>query len=311
MTAARDAGHRIDWAEAPLRSFLFAPGSDQRKLERVATFNADVVVLDLEDAVARDLKGEARERVRLVLPRVARQATVLVRVNGPDTGCMAADLQAIGVRDIDGFVIPKVESPDVLIGVDRQLGSCEQASGLELGGVRVFALIETALGVARCEEIALAAPSRVVTLIFGLVNFASDMGIELSEDGAELFYARSRVAVAARAAGMRPAVDGPFLRLQDNDGLVRDSQRSRQLGFQGRVVVYPPQLEFVQSAYSELTPHDLERNRRIVAAFEEAESLGIASIQVDGQFVDYPAWQMARQKLHLFDVVQSSRVEGA
>src|SRR5439155_17067546 len=146
------------------------------------------------------------------------------------------------------------------------------------------------------------APRRVITLVFGLGDFSTNVGFDLTPDATELLYGRSRVVVAARAARFGPALDGPYLDLQNVEGLRADTLRGRQLGFQGRVAVYPPQVEPVQRAYAELAQDEVERARRVVEAFERAEAAGSALIQVDGRFVDYPIYERARQKLRLAEL---------
>ncbi len=288
------------WEERPLRSLLFTPGNHPRKLEKVGSFGSDAIVLDLEDAVADAEKSAARETVRAALPTYAAPTIVFVRVNGPETGRLEEDVRATVCADLDALMVPKVERPETLPELDRLLAELERERGLPEGHVRLLALVETARGLVRCEEIALAAPARLLTLVFGLGDFSVDIGVDLTPDATELLYGRSRVVVAARAARLRPALDGPYLDLQNVDGLLADTLRSRQLGFQGRVVVYPPQVEHVQRAYSELSPEDAERAQRVVEAFEQAEAAGSASIQVDGRFVDYPIYARAREKLRLY-----------
>ena len=293
----------VDWSECPLRALLFAPGNHPRKLEKVGSFGADVIVLDLEDAVAEAEKDAARAPVRAALPTYAGRTVVFVRVNSAGSGRLEDDARAIVCSDLDGLMVPKVEAPDTLPEVDRLLNGLEREHGLPRGHVRLLPIIETALGLVRCEEIALAAPERVVTLIFGLGDLSADLGIDLTADATELLYGRSRVVVAARAARFRHALDGPYLVLDDVEGLRSDTLRSRQLGFQGRVVVYPPQVEPVQRAYAEVAPEELEWARRVVEAFEQAESAGSASIRVDGRFVDYPIYERAKLKLRLATLV--------
>jgi citrate lyase subunit beta/citryl-CoA lyase len=290
----------VAWEGQPLRSLLFAPGNHARKLDKVGTFGSDAIVLDLEDAVADAEKDGARESVRAALETYTPPTVVFARVNGAETGRMEADVDALVCAHLDGVMVPKVELPETLADLDRQLERLEGDRGLPPGHVRVLALVETARGLVRCEEIALAAPTRVLTLVFGLGDFSVDIGVDLTPDATEILYGRSRVVVAARAARLRPALDGPYLDLKNIDGLVADTRRSRQLGFQGRVVVYPPQVEHVQRAYSELSPEEAERAQRVVEAFEAAESSGSASIQVDGRFVDYPIYERAREKLRLY-----------
>lgn len=289
----------VEWEEQVLRALLFAPGNEPRKLAKVGGFGADAIVLDLEDAVADAEKAAARDTVRAALPTYTGRSVVFVRVNAAATGRLEDDVRAVVCPDLDGILVPKVEHMDTATEVDGLLGELEREQGLPEGHVRVVLLVETALGLVRCDEIALAAPGRVVTLIFGLGDFSTDLGVDLTPDATELLYARSRVVVAARAAGLGPAIDGPYFDLHNLDGLRSDSLRSRQLGFQGRVVVYPPQLETVHGAYAELDPAEVERARRVVDAFEQAEAAGSASIQVDGRFVDYPIYERAKQKLRL------------
>jgi citrate lyase subunit beta/citryl-CoA lyase len=295
------------WEEQPLRSLLFAPGNHPRKLEKVGGFGSDAVVLDLEDAVAESEKVAARDSVRRALPTYSQTPVVLARVNGEATGLMAEDVRAVTCADLDGIVVPKVERAATLVELDALLGELEPAAGLPAGSIRLLPLVETAAGVARCEELALAAPPRVLTFVFGIGDFTADIGTEPSATGEELLYARSRIVVAARAAGRRAPIDGPFLpSLKDTDALLEDTRRARRLGFAGRVVVYPPQVEPVQRAFSELSDDDVERLRRIVDAFEEAERNGSASIQVDGQFIDYPPYQRARDRLRLYDAIAAA-----
>jgi citrate lyase subunit beta/citryl-CoA lyase len=301
----------VDWDERPLRALLFAPGNHARKLKKVGGFAADAIVLDLEDAVADAEKKGARETVRAALPTYTGRTIVFVRANGAETGRLEDDARAVVCPDLDGIMVPKVDGADTLAELDRLLAQLEREAGLPEGHVRLLALIETARGLIRCEEIALAAPARLLTLVFGLGDFSVDIGVDLTEDATELLYGRSRIVVAARAAGLRPALDGPYLDLRNVDGLLADTRRSRQLGFQGRVAVYPPQVEHVQRAYSELTPEEAERARRIVEAFEEAEAAGSASIQVDGRFVDYPIYDRAKQKLRLYRALEAERTAGA
>lgn len=290
-----------DWDTQVLRSLLFAPGNHPRRLEKVGTFGADAIVLDLEDAVADAEKTAARDTVRAALPTYDDSTVVIVRVNGHETGRLDDDVCAVACADLDCVMVPKVERPETLHRVDALLAALERERGVDPGAIRVLALIETARGLVRADEIALAAPPRVLTLIFGLGDFSTEIGVDITPTGEELLYARSRVVVAARAAGMRPALDGPYLDIPNLEGLEADTRRSRQLGFQGRVVIYPGHVDTVQRVYAELSDEDAERCRRVVEAFEAAEAGGLASIQVDGRFIDYPLYYRARQKLTLFE----------
>lgn len=289
----------VDWTTHMLRTLLFAPGSEPRKLAKVGTFGADAIVLDLEDAVAEAEKTAARKLAREALPTYGNEAVAFVRVNGHQTGRMADDLRSVVCQGLDGIVVPKVETAGTLALVDQILAEEEAAAPMEVGSVRLLALIETARGVASCQEICDTAPARLLTTVFGLGDFSTDIGVDLTSAGAELLYARSRIVVAARAAGLARPLDGPYFDLSDAEGLMADSARSRGLGFQGRVTVFPPQVAPINSAYSRLPDAEVERARRLVEAFERAERDGLASIRVDSQFVDYPVYQRAVEKLRL------------
>jgi citrate lyase subunit beta/citryl-CoA lyase len=257
-------------------------------------------VIDLEDAVADEEKTAARTMARDAIPSCGTGgAAVTVRVNSRPTGRMEEDLASVVRPELDAIMVPKIEDSETLPAVDAVLAEAERREGLEVGSVRLLALIETARGVVECERILATAPPRTLTAVFGLGDFSTELGIDLTRDAYELHYARSRLVVATRAAGLRKPVDGPWLDLQDEEGLEADSARSRSLGFQGRVTVYPPQVATVQRAYSRLPEEQVESARRVVAAFEEAEQRGVASIRVDGRFVDYPIYNLARERLRL------------
>jgi citrate lyase subunit beta/citryl-CoA lyase len=288
----------------PLRSLLFAPGNHPRKLEKVATFGSDVIVLDLEDAVADAEKTAARDLVRDALTRYEPGTNAVVRVNGETTGRLDDDVRSVACEQLAGIMVPKLEDPGTLGRVDATLSELESDLGLDAGSVALLGIVETAKGLIRCEEIAAAAPPRLRTIVFGLGDFSVDIGVDVSQEGDELLYARSRIVVAARAAELEAPIDGPYLRIHDMTGLEEDSRRSRGLGFQGRVVVYPPQVEHVARAYSELSDEEEARCRAIVEAFESAETSGSASIQVGGGFVDYPIYERAKRKLVLSDAVR-------
>jgi len=268
----------------------------------LGSFGSDAIVLDLEDAVPESEKTAARVAATSALPGYVQTAVAMVRVNGEQSGRLADDVSAVVCADLDGIVVPKVEKAETLLDLDTQLAQLERSCGITSGSVRVVALIETPKGVVHCESIALAAPPRVLTLIFGLGDFSAEIGVDPTAGGEELLYARSRVVVAARAADMRAPLDGPFLLdLDDVEGLLTDTRRSRQLGFQGRVVVHPSHVEHVQGAYSELHEEELDRMRRIVDAFETAERSGSAAIRVDQRFIDYPPYRRAKDKLRLYE----------
>lgn len=276
-------------ADLLLRSLLFVPGNDSRKLGKAGSAGADLVVIDLEDAVAEAEKTGARALASDAVGQLSAHALVAVRVNGIETGRLEDDVASVGTAPgLAVVVVPKVEAVDTLAVVDGLL------AGSSIG---LLALVETPLGVVRCEEILASAPERTITAMLGVADFTAALGIEPTDEGVELLYARQRLVVAARAAGMPGPIDGPYLRLDDPDGLIADTRRSRGLGFQGRVALHPRQVDPINRAYSELSDEQLAACERIVSEFERAEAAGVASIRVDGRFVDYPVYELARERL--------------
>lgn len=284
-----------------MRALLFVPGSDERKLEKVGRFGADVIAIDLEDAVADEHKVAARATTRAAVAAHGADQAVLVRVNGIATGALEADIAAVTCPQLGAIMVPKVEDTEALAAADAALAAAEAREGMEVGSVRLFPLLETARGIVRCDAVLAAAPPRTLTAVFGSGDFTTELGIDFTPEATELAYPRARLVLAARAAGLARPLDGPFLDLRDEAGLVADTKRSRGLGFQGRIVVYPPQVAPAQAAYSELSEEEAERARTVVEAFEAAEAGGVASLRVEGRFVDYAVYRLARERLRLYE----------
>lgn len=288
----------IRLANQVLRTLLFVPGSDRDKLGKVARFGSDAIVVDLEDAVADEEKTAARGVTAEALATLTGgDAVVMVRVNGATTGRLEDDVAAVVRPGLDGIMVPKVEHADELELADRAVAEAERAAGVEPGAIVLLPIVETPRGLVRCEQILDAAPERTLTVAFGAGDYSTEMGIDANGPG--VMYARERLVVAARAAGMERPIDGPWLELDDLDGLAADCRASRALGYQGRVIVHPPQVRPAQEAYSEISEAAAERARRIVEAFEEAEARGVASIRVEGRFIDYPIYRRAQDELRL------------
>jgi citrate lyase subunit beta/citryl-CoA lyase len=282
------------------RTMLFAPGNHARRVEKALTLDADCVILDLEDAVAVAEKEATREQVVAALA-TARRPAGYVRVNAYDTPFCYGDLKAVVHPGVDGVVLPKVESPAQLQSVDWLVAQLERERGLPQGGIDILPIIETGRGLAAVESIA-AAGTRVRRLSFGAGDFTLDMGMRWTMDECELDYARSRVVTASRAAGLEPPVDTVFIHLAETEALVRSAERAKTLGFQGKLCIHPGQIGCVNAVFSP-TEEEVERARRYVAAFDEAESRGLASIQVDGYFIDYPIVELARRTLAASDAI--------
>jgi citrate lyase subunit beta/citryl-CoA lyase len=282
----------------PLRAALFAPGDAPDKMAKAIGAGADAVIFDLEDAVAPARKAPSRALVAEALSR--RQYTgppLIVRVNAAATGLLVEDLAAVARPNLAAVMVPKVDAADTLAEVADALAVLRPARAIAGEPVGLIALIESAAGVAACERIAAEAPPSTWTLAFGGVDYCADLGIEFDLDGEGLLHARARVALAARAGGLRPALDGPVVALGDEGLLREDSARSRRLGFGGRLVIHPRQVEPVRDAFGALDEAGVRRARAIVAAFEAAQRDGRAVAVVEGEFVDPPVYRRALDQL--------------
>ena len=268
------------WAEQPLRSLLFVPGSEPRKVAKAALCESDAVVLDLEDAVSENAKDKARLLVADAVAATPFTGILAVRINGPETGLLDEDLTAVFHPNLDCVVLPKVTDASYLESVHARLSEIEAVHGIAVGTTRLMPIIETAAGVLNSREtLALAAhSSRVAAVIFGSVDLARDAGIDPSATGMELMYARSHIVLAARAAGISDIVDGPFTALADLEGLRADNVRSRALGYTGRVVIHPSQVEAVKQGYTLLSADQVGYLRTIVEKFEECIAQGRAAM---------------------------------
>jgi citrate lyase subunit beta/citryl-CoA lyase len=275
------------------RSFLFAPGNVARRVEKALTLEADAIIVDLEDSVAVAEKAATRKSVAEALMR-PRRGRGYVRVNAPSSEFCYRDLVETLHRQVDGVVVPKIESAADLHAVDWLMANLEREFGVEPGALDLIPQIETAAGVQRVDRILQArslrpykGPWRVKRVAFGGADYAHQLGLTVGMDEAELADARARVVLSSRAAGMEGPLDSPWFHFRDAEGFARALERSRRNGFQGRLCVHPDQLAPVNAAYLP-SAAELARAQRIVAAFRDAEARGEAAVQVDGEMIDYP-----------------------
>jgi citrate lyase subunit beta / citryl-CoA lyase len=284
-----------------LRSLLFAPGNVTRRVEKALSLNADVVILDLEDAVPLAEKAQARSLVAEALQK-PRFASGYVRVNALSTGFTIDDIQTVMSSNLDGIMLTKVEEPADLYKVDWLMGHLEERLSLPKGSVDLIPLVENAKGIQNAYEIARAVP-RVKRLCFGAIDYTADIGVKLTSDGAEIFYARSQLVNASRAAGLEPPIDTVYPDIKNPAGLERDTAIAVQLGFQGKLVIHPDQIDPVNKMFSP-SEGDIAYALKVVAAFEEAEAKGHAAITLEGgKFIDYPVVHNARRLLALADKI--------
>lgn len=288
------------------RSLLFAPGNHARRVEKALTLDADVVILDLEDAVAIAEKSATREKVVAAF-QAPRRALGYVRVNAFDTPFCFEDLQAVVTPGVDGILLPKVESPAQLVAVDWVVGALERSRGLPEGGIDIVPIVETGRGVSGLRDIA-GSGTRVRRLSFGAGDYTLDVGMTWTLDERELDHVRTALAVESRAAGLEPPIDTVFIYLREAHALRRSTESARNLGFQGKLCIHPDQIGPINEAFTP-SDDDIALAQRYVAAFDEAESRGSVSIQVDGYFIDYPIVEKARRTIRIAEAIRSRAPE--
>lgn len=291
------------------RTQLAVPGHSRRFIDKAAASRADVVMLDLEDAVAPSDKESARRTVIEALNGVDwGRRTVSVRINALDTPFMYRDLIEVAERGgprLDLVMLPKVNTAADVHVADVLLSQIEAATG-RTGRIGLELQIETALGLQNVEAIAGASP-RVESLHFGPGDYAASIGARTTSiggavpdyallsdpgpDGARTrhmadpwHYALSRIVVAARAAGLRP-VDGPYADFRDAEGLAWSARRGAALGFEGKWAIHPDQIDAINAAYSP-RPEEVAAARRILAALDAGAAAGRGAVVVDGRMVD-------------------------
>jgi citrate lyase subunit beta/citryl-CoA lyase len=278
------------------RSFLFVPGSEERKLAKAAGLGADAVILDLEDGVAAARKAEARDLVAGFLHALeGRGPEWLIRLNGWGTPEFEADLEASVRAGPDGLVIPKVDSPEVLRRVEARLAEAERAAARPAGPLTLFALIESARGILNAPAIALAT-RRLVGVMLGHVDLCANLGLRAGPAGEGIIHhARCQLVLAARAAGV-DAVDTIYLNIQDHDGLRAEAAQAAALGFAGKLAIHPAQLSVIHEAFTP-SPERIRRAQRILEAWRTAEAEGRGVFTLDGDLIERPVVEEERRVL--------------
>ncbi len=281
--------------KSPRRSLLFTPADSLRKLEKGAQLGNDTIILDLEDAVAPDRKAQARDNLVTALAGIDFGKTeCLVRVNSPDTEYFTADLEAVAGAIPDGIVIPKVTTAAQIHTAADYLTAVEQSYGRASGSIRIFALIETALGVMNLKEIAQASP-RLDGLLFGAEDLAVNLGTSRTKAGWEIYHARAAVVMSAAAYGLQ-AIDMVFVDLHDVNGLKEEAVFARQLGYLGKMAIHPGQTAIINQVFSP-TVEEVERAQQLVAAYQAQAAAGSGAFALDGRMVDKPIVLAAEQLL--------------
>ncbi len=271
-------------------------------VEKAAGLAADIIVLDLEEAVPPAEKTSARATARQhILKLVATGQTVHVRVNPITSGLTRADLAAVVCPELAGVLLAKVEKPQDIRDFDVLIREQELSQGVKPGTIELIPLIESALGVLNCWEICCAS-TRIVGLAFGAYDYTSDLGMQRTREGRELDYARQVIVHCAAAAGLA-ALDTPYADFRDQEGLARETEWAKALGFRGKYVIHPGQIDPVNRIFRP-TEEEVAQAQRIVTALEEALARGEGAVQVDGRMVDEPVAARARRLIELAKAIE-------
>jgi citrate lyase subunit beta/citryl-CoA lyase len=277
------------------RSLLYVPGNMPSMLQNVPVFASDSVIIDLEDAVPHGEKDAARRLVRRFLEgHRDRRQEILVRINPLDSGWAHDDLREVLPALPDGVRLPKADTPEVVERLDTLLTELEEELGLEVGRFRILPSIESALGVIECMEIAKSS-SRLIGLAFGAEDYTASMEIERTKTGEELLNARARVVWAAKAAGIQ-AIDSIFADVKDVEGLRRETEVVKALGYTGKSLVNPRQIETVHEVFAP-KPKEIAHALDVVEAIQRARELGTGVISLGGKMVDAPVVKRALRTL--------------
>lgn len=270
-----------------VRSYLYVPGSDPRRIEKALASEADAVILDLEDAVAPIRKEEARKTVAEVLLS-NHEKPVFVRINAPGSALAEEDVEAVVGLSLAGLRLPKAESPADVRRVAERLENLGCKAGIQC-------LIESALGLELAFEIA-RAHEKVVGMSIGEADLAADLGVR---SDAGLLYARSRVVAATRGAGLPGPVQSVYTNVRDPEGLRRSTEEGKNMGFVGRSAIHPAQIEVINEVFTP-TDEEVSEAKDLLAQLKEYSSIGTGAFALeDGRFVDEAVVRSARLTLAL------------
>jgi citrate lyase subunit beta / citryl-CoA lyase len=283
----------------PRRSVLYMPGSNPRALEKARELPADVLILDLEDAVAPEAKLQARDAVVKAIQQGFGDREVLVRINGLDTRWWVEDIDAAASARPDAVLVPKVSSPRQLQDLAARL--------VDMGTdphVRVWAMMETPLAMLNVRDIAAAAldsETRLAGFVMGTNDLAKDTRARLVPGRAPMLPWLMNCLAAARAYGL-DILDGVYNDIGDAEGFAAECRQARDLGFDGKTLIHPRQIEPCNEAFSP-TPEEVDAARKIIAAFDLPENENKGVLQIDGRMVERLHAEMARRAVAIADAI--------
>ncbi|MGM4894675.1 HpcH/HpaI aldolase/citrate lyase family protein [Tardiphaga sp. 839_C3_N1_4] len=284
----------------PRRSHLFMPGSNPRALEKARTVPADGIILDLEDAVAPDAKGTARDAIAQTLAAGGfGKREVIIRINALDSPWWIDDVTMAGKAKPDGILVPKISSVEDLSAIADRLSDI----GADMS-IKVWAMIETSRAILHAEELAAASrdsENRLAGFVFGPNDIARETRIRMMPGRAAMLPMITHCVLATRLHGLE-ILDGPYSNFSDTEGFIAEAEQGRDIGFDGKTLIHPSQIEACNKVF---TPPDDEvaQARRIIAAFEQPENASRGAIQLDGKMVERLHADMAKRTIAISDAI--------
>ena len=283
------------------RSLIFVPGNSMRFVEKAKTLAADIICFDLEDSVPYNEKDAARRIIAetLLARRQEYSGIVYVRTNSPESGLIPDDLKAVLQEGIDGIVVPKVNDVSEMLEIKKHIVMLEKERKTDK--IALMPSIETARGVVNAYLIA-SAEERIKALVFGVFDFLYDMRLDYDEhDPLGYSYVRAKIPVDARAAGVH-AIDAIWQKIDDIDGLIRDATMARRLGYSGKSIIHPSQIEPVHKIFRP-SKNEVEWAKKVVQALGQAmkKGTGRGAIRLEGKMIDVVHYKQAKAILDAVD----------
>ncbi len=279
------------------RTMMFVPGNNPSMVKDAHIFGADSIMFDLEDSVSIHEKDAARFLIYNALTSIDYEgAETVVRINGLDTPYGLEDLEAMVRARPNVIRLPKTDTAQDVIDVEKIITEIEEKAGIPVGTTKMMAAIESAVGILNAPEIARAS-SRLIGIAIGAEDFVTNMRTTRSLEGIELLAARGQVLLAARAAGIY-ALDTVFSDVNDEEGFANEVRQIKQLGFDGKSVINPRQIDVVHDLYTP-TKNEIDKSIRIIEASQEALKKGSGVVSLDGKMIDKPIIERAERVLTL------------
>lgn len=276
------------------RSMLFVPGSNAAMLSNSFIYKPDAIMFDLEDSVALKEKDSARLLVAHALQQPLYKKYGIervVRVNPLDSQFGELDLNAVVRAGVDVVRMPKTDTADDVIAMDEAITAIEKACGRAIGSTKLLAAIESPLGITQVNAIAIASP-RLIGIALGAEDYVRNLKTERSPEGIELLYARCAILQAARAAGLQ-AFDTVYSDVNNEEGFLREASLIKQLGFDGKSLINPRQIELVHNLFAP-TAQEVAKAEQIINAAREAEAAGSGVASLNGKMIDSPIIERAK-----------------